>query len=121
MMCIFTAGLAIVHPDQLSAAGAINNVVQRVMSALALALVVAMETNTHAQLYANRRALIPPDAYAHAQTPLGLGLEWTRLQVQVTNSTYGNVFVLTAIVAAVDAIAALWLRIPPASHGPAPS
>jgi EmrB/QacA subfamily drug resistance transporter len=129
MMCIMTAGLAAVPARAVNGAGAINNVAQRVASALGLALLVAMETASQAQLTADRSALIPPNALSPAPVdPVGAGAQqiqnlypvWGRLQLEVTAASFGNVFLVTAVVTAVGAVAALLLRVKPAGRvGPA--
>jgi EmrB/QacA subfamily drug resistance transporter len=147
MMCIITAGLSAVPVSQVNGAGALNNVAQRVASALGLALLVAMESATRAQLSVDRAAMVPAGAMSPAggmgpagamgasnamgpanamvpgsmgsgpvdMTPL-LGM-YQRFQLEVLSRSYGNVFLLTAVVTAVGALAALALRIRPGSEG----
>jgi hypothetical protein len=116
MMCIFAAGLAILPPHLVSYGGAINNVAQRVASALGLALVVALQTNTQAQLTADRSQM----AGEHHMLPEpGLtqmyGM-WRQLQLEALTDAYGNVFLVTAIATALGALTGIWLRIPKADQ-----
>jgi EmrB/QacA subfamily drug resistance transporter len=125
MMCIITAGLSVVPEHQVNSAGAINNVAQRVASALGLALLVGMETQMQAQLTADRGGLLPvialPNpalaAAARAANPGALVPYWTRFQLEVTSTGYADVFLVTAVVTALGAAAALFLKVPKA---PAP-
>jgi EmrB/QacA subfamily drug resistance transporter len=124
MMCIITAGLAVVPAHQVNGAGAINNVAQRVASALGLSLLVAMETATQAQLTADRSALVPANALGGgAPDAQALYPVWMRLQLEVTASAYSNVFLVTALVTAAGAVTALMLKVKPngASGSPVPA
>jgi hypothetical protein len=116
MMCIFAAGLAILPPHLVSNGGAINNVAQRVASALGLALIVALETNTRAQLTADRSGI----AGEHHMLP-DAGLTqmygmWRQLQLEALTDAYGNVFLVTAIATALGALTGIWLKIPKADQ-----
>jgi EmrB/QacA subfamily drug resistance transporter len=123
MMCIITAGLAVVPDHQVNSAGAINNVAQRVASALGLALLVGMETSMHAQVAADRGGLLPSgslpnpalETAAHAPDPAALLAFWSRFQLEVMARGYANVFLVTALVTAAGAVAALMLKVTPAS------
>ena len=150
MMCIITSGLSAVPISQVNGAGAINNVAQRVASALGLALLVAMETATRAQLSMDRASKMSPDTVAsmarmsrttaanamspadavspatgHGPAPLDtttLNGMYQHFQLEVLARSYGNVFLLTAAVTAVGSFAALWLRVRPGGKsGPAGS
>lgn len=120
MMCIFAAGLAILPPHLVSNGGAINNVAQRVASALGLALVVALQTSTQAQLTADRSGLAGEHNMALGQVePAGLtqmyGM-WRKLQLEALTDAYGNVFLVTAIATALGALTGIWLKIPKADQ-----
>jgi hypothetical protein len=116
MMCIFAAGLAILPPHLVSNGGAINNVAQRVASALGLALIVALETNTRAQLTADRSEIAGEH---HSFPDAGLtqmyGM-WRQLQLEALTDAYGNVFLVTAIATALGALTGIWLKIPKADQ-----
>ncbi|WP_051342154.1 DHA2 family efflux MFS transporter permease subunit [Pseudonocardia spinosispora] len=120
MMCIFAAGLAILPPHLVSNGGAINNVAQRVASALGLALIVALETNTRAQLTADRSELagqhhtFPAQLDTHSLTQLYR--MWRQLRLEALTDAYGNVFLVTAIATALGALSGIWLKIPKADQ-----
>jgi nitrate/nitrite transporter NarK len=123
MMCIFAAGLAILPPHLVSAGGAMNNVAQRVASALGLALLVALETSTRAQLTADRSELAGDHQMALGQVgthgfPQMYGM-WGRVQLEALTDAYGNVFLVTAIATALGALSGLWLKIPKADQNAA--
>lgn len=120
MMCIFAAGLAILPPHQVSNGGAINNVAQRVASALGLAVVVALQTSTLAQLTADRSELAGERHMDLAQTdPVDVTQMYgmsRRLQLEALTDAYGNVFLVTAIATALGALTGICLKIPKADQ-----
>ena len=59
MMPIMTGGIAVIPMNQVNAASAFNNVVQRVSGALGLAVLTAILTIQQAQQMAGRAALMP--------------------------------------------------------------
>jgi EmrB/QacA subfamily drug resistance transporter len=119
MMCIFAAGLAVLPPHLASNGGAINNVGQRVASALGLAIVVAVQTFTQDKLVHDRGQLI--EAADHpGLDPTQLYLYWRQLQLEAAADAYGNVFLLSAAFTAVGAVTALWLRVPKADEHDGP-
>jgi len=61
MMPIMTGGLAVIPTELVSRASAFNNVVQRSVAALGLAVLTAMLTSQRAQLMADRSARLRPD------------------------------------------------------------
>lgn len=118
MMCIFVAGLAVLLPHQVSNGSAINAVAQRVASALGLALVVALETTTRAQLTVDRSGMIAADSRPGTALD-GTALDvtalypmWQRLQLEALSDAYGNLFLVIAVVTALGALTGLWLRVP---------
>ncbi len=115
MMCIFAAGLAVLPPHLVSNGGAINNVAQRVASALGLALIVAIETFTRNQITQDRANLIPADTAAGGDLD-ELYQYWLQVQLEATADAYGNVFLLSAAATAVGAVTALWLKVPKADQ-----
>jgi EmrB/QacA subfamily drug resistance transporter len=119
MMCIFAAGLAILPPHLVSYGGAINNVAQRVASALGLALIVALDTNTRAQLTADRSGFVESQNYAGADLDQLYGL-WRQLQLEALTDAYANVFLVTAIATALGALTGIWLKIPKADQSAGP-
>ena len=58
MMPVMTGGIAAVEPALVGAAGAFNNVVQRVSAALGLAILTAFMTNEQAQYLNDRSGLV---------------------------------------------------------------
>lgn len=119
MMCIFAAGLAILPPHLVSAGGALNNVAQRVASALGLALIVALETSTRAQLTNDRAGMVPTDALPPGDVTALYGA-WQQLRLEALTDAYGNVFLVTAIVTALGALSGFWLRMPKVDHNDGP-
>jgi EmrB/QacA subfamily drug resistance transporter len=111
MMCIFAAGLSILPAHLVSAGGAMNNVAQRVASALGLALIVALETATRAQLTHDRVGMIPPETLPVTDQVAMYGI-WRQLQLEVLTDAYGNVFLVIAIATALGALSGIWLRMP---------
>ncbi|MDT7591258.1 MAG: hypothetical protein QOH45_789 [Pseudonocardiales bacterium] len=71
MMPIMTGGLAVIPPELVSRASAFNNVVQRSVAALGLAVLTAMLTSQRAQLMADRAARLRPDLVVPAVGPPG--------------------------------------------------
>jgi MFS family permease len=71
MMPIMTGGLAVIPPELVSRASAFNNVVQRSVAALGLAVLTAMLTSQRAQLMADRSARLRPDLVVPAVGPPG--------------------------------------------------
>jgi EmrB/QacA subfamily drug resistance transporter len=119
MMAIFAAGLAVLPPNLVSNGGAINNVAQRVASALGLALIVALETSTRAQLLHDRSAMIPPETLPVSDQVAMYGI-YQQLRLEALTDAYGNVFLATAIATALGALSGFWLRIPKADHSAVP-
>lgn len=111
MMCIFAAGLSILPAHLVSAGGALNNVAQRVASALGLALIVGLETSTRAQLIHDRSAMIDPAGLPVGDTVALYGI-WQELQLEALTDAYGNVFLVIAVATALGALSGLWLRMP---------
>lgn len=111
MMCIFAAGLSILPAHLVSAGGALNNVAQRVASALGLALIVALETSTRAQLTHDRAAMIPPATLPVTDRVAMYGI-WRELQLESLTDAYGNVFLVIAVATALGALSGIWLRMP---------
>ena len=121
IMTIMTAGLAVVPPDQVNEASAINNIVQRVSAALGLAVLTSMATTQQAQYMADRSALLhpngpdvaPPIVAMQHQGPGGLIPLWEQLQTEVLAQAYSNVFLVIAAVTATGAVLALMVKKPP--------
>jgi EmrB/QacA subfamily drug resistance transporter len=123
MMPIMTGGLSALPAGILNSGSAVNNVVQRVSQALGLAGLTALATAWQAQDLAGRTGLLDPvtasDPHITAlgqQGPLGLYPLWQRTNLDVLASSYSNIFLIIAILLAIGALLALFLR-----HGPAPT
>jgi EmrB/QacA subfamily drug resistance transporter len=122
MMSIMTAGLAAVPPDQVNGASAINNVVQRVASALGLAVLTSMAATHQAQVLADRsNRMVLSDTHGPPgladlveRGPMGLYPVMQRLQLEVTATAYSNVFLVCAILTGAGAVLALMFKVP---HG----
>ncbi|HEY2203751.1 MAG TPA: DHA2 family efflux MFS transporter permease subunit [Pseudonocardia sp.] len=126
MMSVMTAGLSVVPTEKVNQAGAVNNVVQRVASALGLAVLTSLITTQQAQLMADRSGLVraadptspEPLRLMGEQGVAGLYPVARRLNLEVLASTYADAFVVTALVTAVGAGLALLLKLPPGGQGP---
>jgi EmrB/QacA subfamily drug resistance transporter len=106
MMAIIAAGLAAAPRSKTNEASAINNTAQRIASALGLALLVAMVSNSQAQLASDRAGLVTLGTAGGASDLQGVAL---RLIQQSTTTAYANMFLLIAGITAAGAVLALWL------------
>jgi EmrB/QacA subfamily drug resistance transporter len=117
MMPIMTGGLASLNPHLTNSGSAINTVVQRVSAALGLAALTALATAQQAQLAQGRADLLGgTNSEAMHLHLLQLFALYRRTQVAVLADSYANVFLLTAVVTALAAVGALFLRSGPAPH-----
>lgn len=120
MTSVMTAGLAMVPPERLTEAGAINNLVQRVAAALGLPVLTALATAQQAQLMADRTALLSeggPQAPAILNLVIRQGISglyplYRRTQLSAMASAYSDVFIVTAVATGVGALLALMLKKP---------
>ncbi|WP_064745134.1 DHA2 family efflux MFS transporter permease subunit [Pseudonocardia acaciae] len=116
MMPIMTGGMAAVPQRLVSRASAFNNVVQRCVAALGLAVLTAVLTRQQAQQLADRSALVPttvtPPTVGAPGAPPTAGLyamfQQTRLRVFV--AAMDDLFLITAAISALGVIGALFLR-----------
>jgi EmrB/QacA subfamily drug resistance transporter len=126
MMPMMTAGLDAVAPAQSSQASALNNVSRQVFGALGLAGLSALATVLEAQLFADRAALTPVSERPRGidpHTPAGFGQlyrAYEHLRLEVLGTTYGNLFLLLAVVTGAAATLAFFLPKAPTSSGPGP-
>jgi EmrB/QacA subfamily drug resistance transporter len=116
LMPVITAALSMVPPEKVSRASAITNIIQRVASALGLAVLGAVLSNHQAQQFADRAALLPavdpgfPLLHSIAsQGQAGVLRLYTVLQLQVFGTALGDVFLLTAGLTALGVPLALML------------
>jgi EmrB/QacA subfamily drug resistance transporter len=117
MMPIITTGVSSL-PATLTAAGsAMNNVMQRVASSVAIAVLGGLNTSKGAQLMIDRAALVPLDgqalpavARAESQGPAALVAPWTELSRIVTTQTYANGFQIVAVLSVAGALLGLTTR-----------
>jgi EmrB/QacA subfamily drug resistance transporter len=122
-MPIMTNGLNWLPPDLVGHGGAMNNIVQRLTSALgvaAMGIVISRET---AQLAADTGALQTAShlpAYRHADKETLLGL-YQMTEAHVRAWADADMFLLATVATAVCALLALMLRRTPSRAGAAPS
>ena len=117
MMPIITAGVSAL-PSALTPAGsAMNNVMQRVASSVAIAVFGGMNTGQSAQLIADRGLLVrsgaqalPRIASAERQGAPGLVGMYQTLRAVVTTQTYANAFYVVALMCAGGVVLALTTR-----------
>ncbi|MDQ4010215.1 MAG: DHA2 family efflux MFS transporter permease subunit [Actinomycetota bacterium] len=123
MMPIFTGGLAVLPVAHVNAGSAYNNVVQRVSGAIGLAVLTAIFTTQQAQQMAGRAALLPadtatPDLGPAVPTWMDQYATYRQTELHVFVGAMDNLFLITAALSALAALAALLLRSGPAPAGP---
>jgi EmrB/QacA subfamily drug resistance transporter len=117
MMPIMTAGVSALPPVLTSSGTGMNNVMQRVISSVAVAVFGSLNTVQAAQLMNDRGSLLATGANALPQVAAAqakggsamLGL-YEQLQASVITQTYDNSFYLVALLSAAGAVIALLLR-----------
>jgi EmrB/QacA subfamily drug resistance transporter len=122
---ILTGGLAILPRNIVNVGSAYNTLVQRVSSALGLAVLTALATAQQAQFMADRSSLlvntgpnVEPDLAIMQHTVGGLIPLWNQLRVEVQAQAYSNVFLVTGIATLGGAALAAFL---PSGHPRAPT
>lgn len=128
LTAITTGALAAVPTDWVDEASAVVNLVQRVGSALGLAVLTAMTLGTQAQLAADRSALLstgsvtgrPELEMMTDQGLVGMYPILGRMQLSVTATAYGEVFFVLAIATGLSAVLAFWLTGADPAEQPAP-
>ena len=115
MMPIITSGVSAL-PSGLTAVGSsVNNVMQRVASSIAIAVFGSLNISKGAQLALDRGALAGADsssaiaAGGAGQASQLLG-PYQELTAQVTTQTYANGFFIVAIMSAIGAVVAVFMR-----------
>ncbi|WP_064745439.1 MDR family MFS transporter [Pseudonocardia acaciae] len=125
MMPIMTAGMSAVPPGLTTSASLMNNVAQRVASALGLAALTVIASSQSSQLMSDRSALMPandPRLSAHGisqQDLTGLYGYYQKLQVEVTAQAYSDVFLVAAILTTIGIVLAMFMKKPPIPDEPA--
>lgn len=117
MMPIMTAGIAALPPEAVNSGSAFNTLVQRVSSALGLAVLTSLSTAQQAQFTADRAALLigvgphvdPRIAAMEVQVPAGLIPLLRQLQADVQAQAYSNVFLVSGGCALAGVLFALML------------
>ena len=123
MMPMMTAGVSSLSDQLTSAGSAMNNVVQRVSSSIAVAVFGALNTGSAAQIVADWGSNVvtgpgaaPAVAQAQQQGTAGTLALYQQLSSMATTTTYANGFLISAVLCAGAAVLALFMR-----HGKAPS
>jgi EmrB/QacA subfamily drug resistance transporter len=106
MMPVMTAGMSALPPDIVSDGSAINTLTQRVVAAIGLAGVNALNTIQKAQLFADRTAMTTPTGATEnpqvvqlqSQGPSGLIPLFKELTAQVASQVYSNTFLIIGVV-----------------------
>jgi EmrB/QacA subfamily drug resistance transporter len=116
MMPIMTTGISALSTELTAPGSAMNNIVQRVASSVAVAVFGALNIGSANQLMADRSNLLatgaqalPAVAAAQAQGPAGLLPIQNQVSNVVTTETYNNCFFISAILCLAGAALALTL------------
>jgi len=116
IMPIMTAGMASISSEAVGRASAMNNIVQRVASALGLGVLTAVLTSQQAQQMSDRAVLLPSVAPGFpqlqgmaAQGQAGVLSLYNSTTLQVFGTAVGDIFLLTAGLTAVGVLLALML------------
>jgi EmrB/QacA subfamily drug resistance transporter len=123
MMPIFTGGLAVLPVTYVNTGSAFNNVVQRVSGAIGLAVLTTIFTTQQAQQMAGRAALLPADTATPDLSPtvpmwMNQYATYRQTELHVFVGAMDNLFLITAVLAALAALGALLLRSGPAPAAP---
>jgi EmrB/QacA subfamily drug resistance transporter len=114
MMPIMTAGVSSLPGALTSAGSSVNNVMQRVSSSVAIAVFGSLNSIEGAQMSADQGALSGADSYAASQIGQGGQAEYLAayqaMNAQVTTATYANGFFVVAIMGAIAAGLAMFMR-----------
>jgi EmrB/QacA subfamily drug resistance transporter len=121
IMPVMTAGLAALPPRQTNLGSALTNVARQTSGALGLAVLSAISTSQQAQLMGDRGALVQGqgDAVALQSSPELFAQAYGRyehLSAQVLGTSYGNLYLITAVITVAVAPLAWFLR--PANAAP---
>ncbi|GAA5161232.1 DHA2 family efflux MFS transporter permease subunit [Pseudonocardia eucalypti] len=117
---IMTAGLAAIPVAYAGSGSAVNNIAQRVSSALGLAGLTVIVSNNSDQLLADRSALLPatsdlPELQALRELgPAGLYALYRELQGAVITSAYADAFLVCTFISIGGVLLAAFMRKPQA-------
>jgi EmrB/QacA subfamily drug resistance transporter len=117
MMPMMTAGVSALTPALTSAGSAMNNVVQRVVGSVAVALFGAINIGAAAQITTDWGSLVQTGPQAlpqlnqlQSQGPLGIYSVYQQLESAATTVTYANGFFISSMLCIVGAVLALMMR-----------
>jgi EmrB/QacA subfamily drug resistance transporter len=113
MMPMMTAGVSALTPALTSAGSAMNNVMQRVTSSVAVAIFGALNLSSAAQITSDWGSQTTVDPSAGTSAMLA---EYQHLAAAAQTQTYANGFYISAVLCVLGAVVALLLR-----HGKAPA
>jgi EmrB/QacA subfamily drug resistance transporter len=128
MMPIMTSGTSSLAQELTAAGSSVNNLVQRLVSSVAVAVFGSMNAMYSAQLDSDRGGQMGQTPYASHTIAGSAGIPVTdptkpvlggyqALQQQVTTQTYANGFVITAWLSAVGVLLAVFMRAGKQSSG----
>ena len=116
IMPIITAGMASISSEAVGRASAMNNITQRVASALGLGVLTAVLTSQQAQQVSDRAVLLPGVAPGFpqlqgvaAQGQAGVLSLYNSTTLEVFGTAVGDIFLLTAGLTAIGVLLALML------------
>ncbi|GAA5115115.1 DHA2 family efflux MFS transporter permease subunit [Pseudonocardia adelaidensis] len=117
LIAIITSGVSALRPALTGSGSAMNNVMQRVASSVAVAVFSGLNMSASAQLLVDRGGLyglgpaaLPEVREATEQGVTGLLPIYQQLRAGITTETYDNGFYIVALMCAGAAVLALFLR-----------
>jgi EmrB/QacA subfamily drug resistance transporter len=117
MMPMMTSGVSALTPALTSAGSAMNNVVQRVVGSVAVALFGAINIGAAAQITTDWGSQVqtgpqalPQLTQLQSQGPLGIYSIYQQLESTATTVTYANGFFISALLCVGGAVLALMMR-----------
>ena len=117
MMPMMTSGVSALNPALTSAGSAMNNVVQRVVGSVAVALFGAINIGAAAQITTDWGSLVqtgpqalPQLTQLQSQGSTGLYAVYQQLEAAATTQTYANGFYISALLCVGGAVLALMMR-----------
>lgn len=117
MMPMMTSGVSALTPALTSAGSAMNNVVQRVVGSVAVALFGAINIGAAAQITTDWGSLVqsgpqalPQLTQMQSKGPLGIYSVYQQLESAATTVTYANGFFISALLCVGGAVLALGMR-----------
>ena len=117
MMPMMTSGVSALTPALTSAGSAMNNVVQRVVGSVAVALFGAINIGAAAQITTDWGSLVqsgpqalPQLTQMQSKGPLGIYSIYQQLESAATTVTYANGFFISALLCVAGAVLALGMR-----------